>query len=85
MAAYKWKDTAVIGVPTVNPQFVPTFLSDTGLKALVSSDLDKLRAAFPFENGPFGVAVENGRQKKSFIAFEGNEPEASLREIGFVQ
>lgn len=88
MANYKFTPgVKLIGVPTVNPQFAPTFLEDTGLKgkAELSSDLEKLKQAFPFTAGPFAVAVENGRQKQSFLEFEGAEPETSLRKLGFVE
>jgi uncharacterized membrane protein YphA (DoxX/SURF4 family) len=85
MSSFRWKNVTVIGVPTVNPQFAPGFLKETGLNARLSSDLQKLKAAFPFGDAPFGVAVENGRQKQTFIAFEGNEPEASLRKLGFIE
>ena len=85
MSAYKWKDTAVIGVPTVNPQFAPGFLKETGLSAKLTTDHEKLKAAFPFGNAPFGVAVENGYQKQSFIGFENGEPEVSLKKLGFVE
>jgi len=85
MSAYKWKDTVVVGVPTVNPQFAPGFLKETGLNARLTTDHDKLKQAFPFGDAPFGVAVEDGRQKQSFIGFENDEPEASLRRLGFVE
>lgn len=85
MSAYNWKDTVVIGVPTVNPQFAPGFLKETGLNAKLTTDHDKLKAAFPFGNAPFGVAVENGYQQQSFIGFENGEPEASLKKLGFVE
>jgi uncharacterized membrane protein len=85
MATYRWKDVAVIGVPTVNPQFAPGFLKDTGLNARLSGDAQKLKTAFPFGDPPFGVAVENGRQKETFRAFEGSEPRASLRKLGFIE
>lgn len=88
MASFRWKsDVTLIGIPTVNPQFAPTFLEDTGLKgkAKLSPDLDKLKQAFPFAAGPFAVAVENGRQKESYIQFEGAEPETSLRTLGFIE
>ena len=85
MSAYKWKDTVVVGVPTVNPQFAPGFLKETGLNARLTSDHDKLKQAFPFGDAPFAVAVEDGRQKQSFIGFENGEPEASLKKLGFVE
>ncbi|MBC7927110.1 MAG: hypothetical protein H7039_15785, partial [Bryobacteraceae bacterium] len=88
MAKYKWSSGVVlIGQPTVNPQFVKFFLEDTGLqgKMKTASDLEKLKQAFPFTNGPFAVAIEHGRQKQSMLQFDGNEPESTLRSIGFVQ
>jgi uncharacterized membrane protein YphA (DoxX/SURF4 family) len=88
MAAWKWtSDVTIIGQPTANPQFAKYFLEDTGLtgKMKTASDLEKLREAFPFKNGPFAVAVEHGRQKQSFIQFDASEPEASLRKIGYIQ
>jgi uncharacterized membrane protein YphA (DoxX/SURF4 family) len=85
MAAYRWKDVSIIAVPTVNPQFAPGFLKETGLNARLSGDFQKLKSAFPFGDPPFAVAVENGRQRETFRAFEGSEPEASLRRLGFLE
>jgi uncharacterized membrane protein YphA (DoxX/SURF4 family) len=85
MAAYSWGDTKVVGVYTRMPQFAPAFLTDTGLKAVLTPDHDLLKKTFPFTDAPFGVAIENGRQKASFIHFEGDEPGASLKKLGFVQ
>jgi hypothetical protein len=86
MSAYKWgPGVNVIAVPTVNPQFAPVFLKDTGLKARLSGDLEKLERAFPFGDAPFAVAVENGRQQQSFAHFENDEPQKSLRALGFVE
>lgn len=88
MAKWSWMtDVTIIGQPTVNPQFSKFFLEDTGLKGKMktAADLEKLKQAFPFTNGPFGVAVEHGRQKQSFIQFDASEPEASLRKIGYIR
>ena len=85
MATYNWSGTTVIGVPTINPQFAPGFLQDTGLDAKLTSDHDKLKAAFPFGDAPFAVAVEHGRQVSAFREFEGDQPAKGLREIGFVE
>jgi uncharacterized membrane protein YphA (DoxX/SURF4 family) len=86
MARYRWKETSVIAVPTVNPQFADNFLKETGLtNARLSSDAAKLKAAFPFGDPPFAVLVENGRQKATFRAFEGSEPENTLRSLGSVE
>jgi hypothetical protein len=85
MATYQWKNTTIIGVPTSQPRFAPGFLQDTGLKAKLTTDLDLLKKTFPFGDAPFAVALENGRQKQSFIHFEGNEPKESLQKIGFIE
>jgi uncharacterized membrane protein YphA (DoxX/SURF4 family) len=86
MAAYTWTaGTRVIAVPTAQPQFAPAFLTDTGLKAQLTYDLELLKKAFPFTAAPFGIALEHGRQKQSFIHFEGDEPKQSLKKIGFVE
>jgi uncharacterized membrane protein YphA (DoxX/SURF4 family) len=85
MAAYRWNETAVIAVPTVNPQFADNFLKETGLNARVSNDVAKLKQAFPFGDPPFGVLVENGHQRETFRTFEGSEPESTLRKLGNVE
>lgn len=85
MATFNWGATKVIGVATAQPRFAPGFLQDTGLKADLSTDVDTLRKVFPFVNAPFGVAIENGRQKQSFLYFEGDEPRASLKKLGFIE
>jgi uncharacterized membrane protein YphA (DoxX/SURF4 family) len=85
MARYRWKQTSVIAVSVVNPQFAANFLKETGLNARLSSDAQKLKEAFPFGSTPFAVVVENGRQKESFRTFEGNQPEATLKKLGYVE
>jgi uncharacterized membrane protein YphA (DoxX/SURF4 family) len=86
MSTYKWTTPHVIAVPTVNPQFAPQFLSDTGFsKARVSNDIEVLKKTFPFGDAPYAVAIENGRQKAALMQFEANEPEATLRKLGFVE
>jgi hypothetical protein len=85
MSQFDWQDTKVVGVPTAQPQFASQFLKDTGLKATLSSDLVVLKQTFPFGDAPYGVALENGRQKQSFPIFEGDEPANSLRKLGFIR
>jgi uncharacterized membrane protein YphA (DoxX/SURF4 family) len=85
MARYRWKETRVLAVPVVNPQFAPAFLKDSGLQARVSNDVQQLKDAFSVGSTPFAVMVENGRQKEAFRTFEGNEPEATLRTLGYVE
>ena len=86
MAKYNWKDVRIIGQPTVNPQFAPPFLKDTSLKVDgIASDLDLLKKTFPFVNGPFAVAIENGRQKAAIDNFDDQEPGPALRKLGFIE
>lgn len=85
MSHYNWGDTRVVAIPIEQPQFAPGFLEDTKLKAVVSNDLQKLKAIFPFESAPAGVAIENGREKAPVTKFEAEEPGATLKNLGFVQ
>jgi uncharacterized membrane protein YphA (DoxX/SURF4 family) len=85
LSTYNWGDTKIVGVYTRMPQFAPAFLTDTGLKAVLTPDHDLLKKTFPFADAPFAVAIENGRQKASFIHFEGDEPGASLKKLGFIE
>ena len=80
-----WKDAKVIAIPTVNPQFAEGFLKDTGLKAGVSNDLAPLKQSFPFNAGPFGVALVNGRAQEQYLIFDEKQPYDSLKAIGFTQ
>lgn len=84
MAKYNWGATKVIVVPTAQPQFTGQFLQATGLRALVTYDQEALRKVFSFVSGPYGVALEGGRQKAAITLFEGAEPENTLRGLGFV-
>lgn len=84
-AKWKWKDTKIIGVPTRQPQFAVEFMNSTGLKAGVSPDVELLRKTFPFGDPPFGVSLENGRQKAAHLIFDSKQPEAELRTLGFIE
>ncbi|HUQ91629.1 MAG TPA: MauE/DoxX family redox-associated membrane protein [Bryobacteraceae bacterium] len=84
MAKHNWKDTTVIGIATRQPQFAAEFMQSTKLKGGVSPDVDLLKGTFPFGDPPYGVALEHGRQKAAFPIFDKNEPEASLRKLGFI-
>jgi uncharacterized membrane protein YphA (DoxX/SURF4 family) len=84
MSRMNWGDTKVVAVPIQNPQFAPQFLQDTGLKAAVSPDVAVLRQVFPFVSAPAGVALENGRERAPLTQFEGDEPGATLKKLGFV-
>ncbi len=85
MAGYRWRDTRLVAIPTRMPQFSGQFLSNSGLKAEVSNDLELLRKAFPFVNAPFGVAIENRRLKATFPYFERDEPRRTLGRLGYVE
>jgi hypothetical protein len=85
MAGFNWGDTKVIGVATAQPQFAREFMTDTGLEGGISTDVELLRKTFPFVDPPAGVAIANGRQQALVTRFEGAEPEATLRRLGFVR
>jgi hypothetical protein len=74
----------IIGVATEQPQFAADFLHDTGLQASISPDIQILKKTFPFGDPPAGAAIENGRQKQAITQFEGDEPAATLKRLGFV-
>lgn len=84
MSKLNWGDTKLVAVATTQPQFAPEFLRSTGLKAVISTDLASLKKTFPFGDPPAAVAVENGREKEALTRFEGDEPAASLKKLGFV-
>jgi len=84
MAHLRWRDTSVIAIPVEMPQFSGQFLQETGLRAVVTSDFDKLKTAFGYTAYPFGVAVEDGREKAPVMQFENSEPAATLKRIGFI-
>lgn len=84
MAQYRWKNVALIAVPTARPQFAREFMDSTGFKGLISTDVDKLRGSFFFTDPPYAVALENGRQKVAFTRFDQQEPEATLRALGYI-
>lgn len=86
MAKFNWGDTRVVAVPTEFPQYAAQFLHDTGLKAVTSLDLQKLKQAFPFKTDPpYGVAIENGHEKGAVAQYDDTEPAASLKKLGFIE
>jgi uncharacterized membrane protein YphA (DoxX/SURF4 family) len=85
MSRFQWSDTRVVAIPIQQPQFAKGFLEDSQLKAVVSNDLEQLKALFPFVSAPAGVALENGREKAPVTKFEGDEPAATLKTLGFIE
>jgi len=83
MARLDWRDSTVIAVPIEQPQFAGQFLEETGLRAVVSTDFRKLKRAVGYTLYPYGVAVEDGRQKARLTRFDAPEPEATLVRLGF--
>jgi uncharacterized membrane protein YphA (DoxX/SURF4 family) len=85
MARFHWGATRVIGVPITHPEFAQGFMTDTGMTMPITSDLEKLRATFPYTAIPTAIALENGRQKATLVKFEENEPGETLKALGFVE
>jgi hypothetical protein len=85
MAQHEWEATFV-GVSTEAPDFAPGFIEDTGLTGVrLTPDVKPLKEAFPFQDPPYAVAIEDGRVKERFQFFEEPELGESLRELGFVK
>ena len=85
MSKMKWGDTKVVGVPITQPQFAGQFMQDTGFHIAITPDRDKLKAVFPYAGVPAGVAIENGRQKAALTKFDGEEPAATLKQLGLIE
>ncbi|HEY7338382.1 MAG TPA: MauE/DoxX family redox-associated membrane protein [Bryobacteraceae bacterium] len=98
MSGYRWKDVTIVGVPTRQPQFADAFMRDDPppegqparpLKGVITSDLQKLKAVFPFGDPPYGVALENGREIGPVQSYDdedtGTQPAATLRNLGFIE
>ncbi len=85
MSHLTWGQTRVVAVPVEQPQYSAAFLNESGLRAMVTSDFQKLKRVFGYKTYPFGVAIENGREKAPLTRFEGDEPVATLRRLGLVE
>lgn len=85
MSKLNWDGTRIVAIPTNDAQFAASFLHDTQLDAVTSLDVQKLRKVFSFRDAPYGVALENGREKAGISRFEGDEPDATLRKLGFIE
>jgi hypothetical protein len=87
MSGFDWNGTQVVAIPTVNPQWAASFLHDTHLKANTSLEVDKMKAAFPFVDPPYGVALEDGVVKARFgqAQFNAPSPKPDLERLGFAK
>ena len=72
-----------------SPEFAILFLpGDQFLAAALAERADLLdtallRKTFSFMDTPAGVALENGHEKAALNQFEGEEPAATLKKLGF--
>ncbi len=85
MSQLHWGATRLVAIPVEQPQWAAQFLVDTGLRAVVTTDFEKLKQVFHYTTYPYGVAVENGREKAAIANFDEPEPEATLRRLGFTE
>ena len=85
MSRMAWNDTRIIAIPVEEGQFAAAFLNETGLKATVASDVQELKKVFGYKTYPFGVAVENLREKAPVTQFDGDEPGATLKRLGLIR
>ena len=85
MGQYQWSNVTLISVPTANAQFARQFVESTGFRSAISTEVEKLRQVFSFVDAPYAVALENGRQRVAFTHFDPQEPEATLRRLGYVK
>jgi uncharacterized membrane protein YphA (DoxX/SURF4 family) len=85
MAQFQWGDTRLVAVPVEVPEYAGPFLQMAGLNAVVTGDFDLLRRTFGYPTYPYGVAVQNGRRSGSLTKFDGAEPAATLKKLGFIQ
>jgi len=85
MAEFTWK-AIFVGVPTQDFDFASGFVDDTGLRNVrLSPDLDLLKTKFPFEDVPYGVAIQNGQVVEKMRFFEKPELEERLRQVEFIE
>ncbi len=86
MSKFAWSDSVtIVAVPTETPQFAKDFMRDTGLPGRISYDIQTLRKSFSFVQTPYAIALVSGRVKGTYPHFDQKEPEAGLRNIGFVK
>ncbi len=85
MSGFSWGDTRIVAVPVEQAAYADAFLKETGLKAVISSDFNRLKTIFGYTAYPFAVAVEGGREKAALTRFENDEPRATLKQLGFIQ
>jgi hypothetical protein len=88
MAQWKWGETRLIAVPTVNMEWGEYLVKDSGLPAELATDPEDvaaLRQIFEFANPPYGVALRRGKARITVrYADFTPELEQTLRADGFL-
>ena len=85
MSSFNWINTQFVAVPTDKLQFAQQFLDAAQWQIPISTDAEKLRETFSFGDPPYGALLENGRQVVGLTVYEGDEPETTLRQLGFIE
>ena len=85
LAKHTWLDVKIVGTASRVPRFAAYFMDSTQLNGKISPDHEMLKKAFPHGDPPYAVPLVNGRQKASLQMFDENEPEKTLRQLGFIQ
>jgi len=80
-----WRNTRIVAVTTRMPQYAGQFLSDTGLKAALTTDVEALRKVFQFGDPPYAILLDGGVMQAAIASFDEPEPRASLVKHGFVE
>ena len=85
MSTFTWINTKFVAVPTDKLPFAQQFLDAAQWQIPISTDAEKLRETFSFGDPPYGALLENGRQVVGLTLYEGDEPRATLKELGFIE
>ena len=87
MSQWNWTSTAVIALPTEEPQFAGAFLGESGLKAATSLDAATLRRTFRFTDPPYVVALVSGREAAVFNSGELDTAafHQTMQRLGFIR
>jgi len=87
MSKRSWGDTRVLVLATRVPQFAAPFLQDSGLRAAISPDAERLRKFFPFADPPYAVALDRGKAVATFNSgqLESETYYATLQRLGHLK
>ncbi len=87
MAQWDWSQARIIALPTAEPRYAASFLKDTGLRAGLSFETDRLRPIAPFTTAPHAAVLENGRVIGRFNFLQLEEPgfPALLKRSGHIR